>query len=517
MQRPVFVRMTVAVLLAAAALIGPGTPGAVAKSGIGGTVSATNGVYIVYVQDQHGSGVGLYTIQTGPSHPAGSGLNVLFGNGAPGTSFETIRSYTTHTDYITGVYLPASDPGFTEVALDPYGTVTLLGTTGLRTTYVVPGPAVTGGGGTPDALTITEDVVIHGTTASDSSVSIQTTVANTGTSSVALGIRYLWDYQIGVDDGPTFQAINPNGPVLTHEAQFAPPNFEAYQIVDNDGNPRPPTFAVIGTANGPISTVPQPTPPDVLQYTCWPTDYATAFDYTINASNDVATGAGPCSDDSAGNYYWGVDQAHAFTVALAASHSVSASLIATVPPPSSPDTTPPTCKLTSTTTGPPKQVHIAVQDSDGGLADITVTRSTNAVVTVPPFAIGDTNPVSVTGTKVNQTLSSIVGLRATDRAGNSTTCDPVMTDAIRSPGKPVLQTVDGVTIQDHVVTVFNGTPGLQTLLVRVNRRTFVLPALKDDERATIDIATALKEGTNSVTLIVLGRPGATATILFGNI
>jgi hypothetical protein len=108
-------------------------------------------------------------------------------------------------------------------------------------------------------------------------------------------------------------------------------------------------------------------------------------------------------------------------------------------------------------------------------------------------------------------------LRATDRAGNSTTCDPVMTDAIRSPGKPVLQTVDGVTIQDHVVTVFNGTPGLQTLLVRVNRRTFVLPALKDDERATIDIATALKEGTNSVTLIVLGRPGATATILFGNI
>src|SRR5258708_39303585 len=63
-------------------------------------VSAGNAFYQVFVQDTSGSGVGLYTATTGPSHPAGSGLNVLFGNGGAATRFNTIPSYSNGADYV---------------------------------------------------------------------------------------------------------------------------------------------------------------------------------------------------------------------------------------------------------------------------------------------------------------------------------------------------------------------------------------------------------------------------------
>ena len=50
---------------------------------------------------------------------------------------------------------------------------------------------------------------------------------------------------------------------------------------------------------------------------------------------------------------------------------------------------PPTCMLTATIAGPPKQIQITVQAA-GGLASVTVDDSTNAVTPVPPFTVGTT-------------------------------------------------------------------------------------------------------------------------------
>lgn len=91
-----------------------------------------------------------------------------------------------------------------------------------------------------------------------------------------------------------------------------------------------------------------------------------------------------------------------------------------------PDTTPPTCMLTSTITGPPKQIQITVQDIGSGLESIVVTKSTNASTVVPAFTMGTTSPVVVTSTKLNQTLGSVVALTVNDVSGNSTSCDPVV-------------------------------------------------------------------------------------------
>ena len=59
-----------------------------------GTVTRTNGIYDIFVEDVT-SRIGTYTVRTGVNHPvtsiAGSPQNVLFGGtaGSPATSFNT--------------------------------------------------------------------------------------------------------------------------------------------------------------------------------------------------------------------------------------------------------------------------------------------------------------------------------------------------------------------------------------------------------------------------------------------
>lgn len=261
------------------------------KSITGGTLTAGNAFYKVHVEDVPGFGVGLYTITTGPAHPAGSGLNVLFGGGSPGTTFNTIRSYTSGTDYVQDTQNKSSVN--TVVSLDPFGTATPIGTTGFRTTYMLPGPPTT-----PDALTIISDVKVNGTTFEDSTIEVTTDVINDGNSSVTIGIRYLWDFQIGDDDGPTFQQINPNSAVRVNEAEFIGPAFMQYRIEDNDVNPSPPTFFIFGTVTGPATVT--PTPPDLLQYVCWPDAFDTSFGYTVDQTRDIATTVSDCQTGTGG-------------------------------------------------------------------------------------------------------------------------------------------------------------------------------------------------------------------------
>ena len=89
------------------------------------------------------------------------------------------------------------------------------------------------------------------------------------------------------------------------------------------------------------------------------------------------------------------------------------------------DVTPPTCSLIATIPGPPKSIQVVVQDTGSGVNTI-VDAETNAVTVVAPFVPGDTSPILVTSTKVNQTLASSLKLTVTDVAGNTRVCDPVV-------------------------------------------------------------------------------------------
>jgi hypothetical protein len=327
---------------------------------------------------------------------------VLFGGGDPGTSYTTIHSFTSGTDYTND---GGSIGGSTN--LGPFATVSALGSTGFRTTYVLPGPSTT-----PDKLTVVQDINVAGKDFNSSHIDVTTTVTNNASTSVSVGVRYLLDWQIGQDDGPTFQAQNPNGPVLTSEMQFAPPTFEFFRIEDNDVNSNPPTFDVLGTANGPSSLKPTPTPPTLLQYNGWSASVTHPFAYTQSRGTVATAGV---TNDSASNVYWGDRSTNALVIGAGQSKTVSFSLFATAPGQTVPsdDTTPPTSHATVPACSPNGQIPVKVTDNSGGSGSKAVHFKVD----------GGTEHVVATDSGGNATLTISDGRHdleywGEDRAGN---------------------------------------------------------------------------------------------------
>jgi hypothetical protein len=90
------------------------------------------------------------------------------------------------------------------------------------------------------------------------------------------------------------------------------------------------------------------------------------------------------------------------------------------------DTTPPTCKLVSSTTsgGVITSITVAVQDAGAGLESI-VYNSTNANVTYPtPLVVGQLTPWYITATKIDLTQGASLSLTAVNSAGRNVFCDP---------------------------------------------------------------------------------------------
>lgn len=298
------------------------------KGGEHGTVTTGNGIYDASVEDA-AAGMGEYTARTGDNHPITIDTedyqNILYGGASesPGTSWSTIRSYTSGTDYVNDDYAGQSS-SFDVVSLDAFATVEPIGTTGTRTTYVV-----TSGAADLDDLTIVEDVNVNGSTLSDSSVEITTSVTNDGNEAVDIGIRYLWDWEIGDDDGPSFTPIDPDGAAVVTEQTYVSPAFTAYAIQDND-DAGAPLFVVYGTVNGPAAIEPPPVAPDTLMFVAWSPADDEAFDYVTNPSLDVASPDGD-ENDSAVLYYWGPNAQDAIHLEPGESVTVSASLFAAEP------------------------------------------------------------------------------------------------------------------------------------------------------------------------------------------
>ena len=177
------------------------------------------------------------------------------------------------------------------------------------------------------------------------------------------------------------------------------------------------------------------------------------------------------------------------------------------------DFTKPRCPITLNDPGPPARVEVTIQDTGSGLAEILVTKSENADTVVPPFTVGTTDPVVLSSTKIDQTKRARVEARVTDLAGNVALCDPILTVAIRSNGSSAPQTHADVPRAEHVVTVTNGAPGVTHLEILVNGKKFNVNGLKDGEEKTIDVASAMVDGDNVVTLRATGNPGGSASVM----
>jgi hypothetical protein len=291
---------------------------ALAPPAEGDTTGAGNEFFRVFVEDQALSdGRGVFTATTGPAHQAGGYRDVLFNNDRTGdaaTSWLTVRSYTTGTDYVQTTGRPASANPV--VDLDAFATVEPLASTGYRTTYDLPG-----GDQSQDTLRIQSDIDAAGTTLEDARIVLSATLTNTGDIPLALGVRYLLDLAPGGDDGPALETATD---AITSEHTFKPaPGVAA--LLGNGLN----VFVIDAGA-------------DLLHYAYWPDAGAFTFEYAAGAARQIA---GPGSlGDSALLYYFGAAQETAINLAPGDSARVSLSIAAEGPdepqPSASPTPTP---------------------------------------------------------------------------------------------------------------------------------------------------------------------------------
>lgn len=364
------------------------------------TPAAGNDIYEVLVST--GANPGLFTARTAPNHPitiqTGSNQNVLFGGagGNPSTSYNTVRSYSSQTDYVP---LGGRDSAFNVLApqdlnLDTSQIVDIepVGDVGYRVVWDLPGAPLT-----PDNLLIVQEISVLGETFEDSRIKVSVSVTNEGMMPVDIGIRFLWDFQIGTDDGPTFTTVNPAVGPFINETQFLP-EFDFFRIEDNDTPGVSPLFSVSGTIAGPTAFF--PTVPDLVQFTAWGPAFGQAFTYPINPARAIAVPTMTGGDDSAVTYFFGPNPNNAITIGSGDTFTATQFIFA-IPPNTN---TPPVAEDDEATTASGETININVLENDFDLDgdDIFVqivqpTTQGGTVVILPNFQIQYTPPPGFTG------------------------------------------------------------------------------------------------------------------------
>ncbi|TSC92171.1 MAG: Uncharacterized protein CEN92_84 [Candidatus Berkelbacteria bacterium Licking1014_96] len=293
---------------------------AVPKSDYGHTaaVNAGNGIYTIYVEEGTPD-YGTYTVATGANHPAtialGAPQSVLFGGsgGNARTTYLTVRSYNTNTEYTSNASVGGASPGYTQVDLDPYaGAVTTLPTS-ITSTWTV--------NTRNDLFSISQTVAVEGTTIDNSRVRVTTTIVNDSQPDVAFnfGVRYEWDIMIDGEDGSYAKTVDPYSSWYSTETETSTINMQQYQLVNDPANP---IFYVNGSVIGPAFS-PAPTTPTKLQFVDWPSVSVLAFDYT--PTGKTIAGAG---EHSAVTYFWGDTENNAITLGEGQSRSFTQYLFA---------------------------------------------------------------------------------------------------------------------------------------------------------------------------------------------
>jgi hypothetical protein len=245
----------------------------------------TNGFLSVFLEDS----TGQFWVRTGGNHPRPN-VDVLFQDPS---SYISFRDQTSRD-----VWVNASEyfPGTT--GLGDYNLRTLynapasLSTTqlsnGFRTTYTLLN-AQTGG----TTWTLEQDVLIVGTTLTDSAVLHRVVVTNRSGATRNYGLRFMWDWQVAGNDASFFAPRGPDGSFTNVFTTYAPPPFQRYEEVDN---PSAPTLSVFGTVSGTLSPV-NPTQPSALRYAAWALAAGSAWEFTNSGQGD----------DSAVVYFWGAN------------------------------------------------------------------------------------------------------------------------------------------------------------------------------------------------------------------
>ncbi|GEM_PF-5123932 len=515
-------------------------PGLLKKRAAIDSLVARNNVYEIVLENTLGNGVGLFTLRTGANHPINDAFNgvkqSLLGGGSSGevgTNYLTVRSYASSTDYVTSEFTE-NEPGFKTVWLDEVLAQTnhlnavqaiknqAGDTTGYEVIYNLPGQPFT-----RDQMRLIQRLQVHGATFSDSWVEITAKIKNTGSETLAVGIRYLLDLNVGGDDGAKVSESALNNSLGKTEAEFRQLNFGYFRAQANDSIPNVPRpeYQVYGSVITPRNLIQVSHQPTFLQHVSWPLAFLRPFNYQIHPNLTItedAPGTDPANrtgGDNAILYFWGETAASAFKLMPGDSIQLTQGFFATPPGvvPSFYDRTPPTCTFTfrgiSTVTG-------FFSDAEDGIAAIQPLLLYNAKLLVDPFTPGDK--------KVNFRLESLdqdsyIGfdIKVADLSGNAHVCDPVM--SYLSMDRDSRHYTFRFRRIDRYLTLANR--GLSEIRVDLNGHRFAFYAnshagarlrnayrLPLEGSITIDLQPYLRDEENVMQLEIAGRSGANADL-----
>lgn len=516
-----------------------------AKAAQAKTWRAGNAFYTIFIESVPGEGVGLYSVATGPEHPVtrefGGPQDLLAGASQEltGTSYTTIRSYNSGTDYVQSEFakstdrfrtvwldsLRINDSGAVDPVILPIFTNDQV--TGYQVVDSLPGlPRDDQRFAIRDELVITHIVNAHGRNFDNAWVEITTIVKNTGQETAHLGIRYLWDLNIAGDDGPVLtqrggDAFGPN------ETVMSPANYAFYEAAANDRiDAPPPAYSFFGSALTPANLLRTEQQPTLMQQVFWPLAFFKAFNYTLTDTLRVIGGRDdPLSrltgGDNAVTYFWGDRRDNAIALDPGKSVQVTQGLFGGSPN-SVLEWDPPVCDIVAINPGPPKSIDVTVQDEASGLASIRVLQSDNAQVDIADFELGTNELVHVNGTAVDPEQPLSFTIIARDLSGNQCICDPIL-----FAWQPELQ-----NHEYHFAPIFAdryfylNNDGVERITADLNGARFVLSANGPFDAQTfkmplqgemaIDISRHLRAEQNRMTLTFSGPPNSRIDILLAD-
>jgi YVTN family beta-propeller protein len=170
--------------------------------------------------------------------------------------------------------------------------------------------------------------------------------------------------------------------------------------------------------------------------------------------------------------------------------------------------------------GPPLQADVTIQNKVDGISSISTVKLVNCTVTpaLPEnFSPPNKSTIPVTFTKIDQTKAAQFAVSACPPVGACCPIDPIFTVLKLTTGRWVRQTFAGVPKAEHFIAVTNGDPGLNRLHIKVNGKQFTTLTLSDNETRSLDVAAAMTEAANTITLFGAGELGASAAVVIGDI
>jgi hypothetical protein len=267
------------------------SPVAKADSAAGGVAeaatanSSTSCVSNGFLTAEVDGSTGTYGIDIGGCATAGNVENYILLDGF-WSSFATVADFTTGA-----VYTEGGDGGGT-----PLGTPASSGVVGSSIVTIFPPTA--------EGLVVTQNITVTGSTFSDSAILMNVKVVNTNPNPQKVGVRYLWDVDVGGYDGTWLREYNGTtaGAITGYETDYSPPpaSFTSYALGGcSQGSVVPPPYtcdpsdfgAASGTfvVSGSISSGPEATTPARFVYGWWRAIFGTAYRYLSNPSNEIGS------------------------------------------------------------------------------------------------------------------------------------------------------------------------------------------------------------------------------------